>query len=172
MRGAGRRPGAFASGCGLFAVPHHGTSPVPRRKQRQDRHTEALFSEARSSGYARLVRHPVLKGVRRLIMFDELKGNIRRGEIWIRGFYMLLFAVIYSVAEVVLGAVAVFQFGFVLLTTQRNLPLLNFGASLSRFLYEVLLFLTFNTERKPFPFADWPAASEWNKDRASIEQRG
>jgi hypothetical protein len=104
-------------------------------------------------------------------MFAELKRNIRRGEIWIRGFYMLLFAVIYSIAKIVLGAIVLFQFGFVLLTTQRNLPLLNFGASLSRFLYEMLLFLTFNTERKPFPFADWPAANEWHKDRLFLWSR-
>lgn len=101
-------------------------------------------------------------------MFEELKRNIRRKEIWIRGFYMLLFTVIYGIAEIVLGAVIVFQFGFVLLTTQRSLRLLNFGASLSRFLYEAFLFLTFNTERKPFPFADWPAASEWNHDLALL----
>jgi hypothetical protein len=104
-------------------------------------------------------------------MFDEFKGNIRRGEVWARGFYMLLFAVIYSIAKVVLWAVALFQFGFVLLTTQRNVPLLDFGASLSRFLYEVLLFLTFNTEGKPFPFSDWPTATKWEKDRASVEQK-
>lgn len=102
-------------------------------------------------------------------MFDELKRNFRRREIWIRGFYMLLFAIIYGVSKVVLGALVVFQFGFVLFTTRRNGPLLRFGASLSRFLYEVLLFLTFNTERKPFPFADWPAANEWDKERDAIE---
>lgn len=104
-------------------------------------------------------------------MFAELKRNVRRGEIWIRGFYMLLFAVIYGVAKIVFGAIVLFQFGFVLLTTQRNLPLLTFGASLSRFLYEMLLFLTFNTERKPFPFADWPAANECPNDRALLGRR-
>lgn len=97
-------------------------------------------------------------------MYEEVKRNIRRAEIWTRGFYMVLFAIIYGLADIVLAAVAVFQFGFVLLTTRRNEPLLNFGASLSAFLYEVLLFLTFNTERKPFPFADWPAPNKWRKD--------
>lgn len=103
-------------------------------------------------------------------MYEEVKRNIRRGNIWIRGFYMLIFAVIYGLADIVLVAVAVFQFGFVLLTTQRNLPLLKFGASLSRFLYEVLLFITFNSERKPFPFSDWPAPNEPSNDRPTIEQ--
>ncbi len=97
-------------------------------------------------------------------MYEEVKRNIRRADIWARGFYMVLFAVIYGLADIVLAAVAILQFGFVLLTTQRNLLLLNFGASLSAFLYEVLLFLTFNTEHKPFPFADWPTPNKWRTD--------
>lgn len=102
-------------------------------------------------------------------MLEQIRGNIRRGEIWIRGFHMLLFAVIYSVVEVVLAAVVVFQFGFVLLSAQRNPALLKFGESLSRFIYEIVLFLTFNTEHKPFPFGDWPTANAPPPTRPSME---
>lgn len=89
-------------------------------------------------------------------MLEDLRHNIRRGEIWLRLLYMLLFVIIYRIAEFVLGAVVALQAVFVLLTTKRNQQLLNFGASLSQFLYEILLFLTFNTDRKPFPFTEWP----------------
>ena len=67
---------------------------------------------------------------------------------------------IYSAAEVILVAVVVIQFGFVLISSDRNKKLLEFGASLGKFIYQILQFVTFNTEEKPFPFADWPAINK------------
>lgn len=87
---------------------------------------------------------------------EALKRNLTRGETWIRLLYMLLFVAIYWVAKVVLGAVVIFQFGTVLLTRETNSRLLAFGRQLATFIYEVALFLTYNTEDKPFPFASWP----------------
>lgn len=91
-------------------------------------------------------------------MDTELKSNLSSKQTWMRGLYMLLFVVIYHVAEVVIGAVVVLQFLFSLITGQTNLRLLQFGHSLSRYVYQIFSYLTFNSEEKPFPFADWPAS--------------
>jgi hypothetical protein len=91
-------------------------------------------------------------------MTDELKQNIRRGSTWERLLYVILFVFIYSVAEAVLAAVVVVQFGFVLITAKPNEYLLRFGDTLSRFLYDVLRYFTFTSDHKPFPFAAWPSA--------------
>jgi hypothetical protein len=56
----------------------------------------------------------------------------------------------------VVWVIAVFQLISLLLTGQINQNLLPFGQGLSTFLYQVLRFLTFNTEEKPFPFSEWP----------------
>ena len=93
-------------------------------------------------------------------MTDELKQNIRRGATWERLLYVILFAFIYSVAEAVLAAVVVVQFGFVLVTAKPNEYLLRFGGTLSRFLYDVLRYFTFTSDDKPFPFAAWPTAGQ------------
>lgn len=69
---------------------------------------------------------------------------------------MLLFVVIYNIAEILMGAVAVFQFIYKLVTDNTNTQLLNFGQSLSLFIYQIWRFLTFNSETLPFPFASWP----------------
>jgi hypothetical protein len=87
---------------------------------------------------------------------EILQQNLKRGEIWLRLLFLILFAVIYGIAEIVLGAVVLLQFGFVLITAERNPRLLRFGAELSRFMYQIFLFVTFNTDQKPFPFAEWP----------------
>ena len=86
----------------------------------------------------------------------------RTGEdkesIWIRGLFMLLFVLIYSLAELVILAVALIQFGWVVATGERNGRLLRFGASLSHYVYQTLQYWLFGSEEKPFPFAEWPSA--------------
>lgn len=89
-------------------------------------------------------------------MESELKTNLRKRQTWLRGLYMLLFIVIFHVAEFVVGAVVLLQFLFTLFTGNTNTRLLNFGQSLSQYVYQILCFLTFNSEAMPFPFADWP----------------
>ncbi|WP_428623579.1 DUF4389 domain-containing protein [Sedimenticola sp.] len=75
--------------------------------------------------------------------------------IWIRGLYMLLFALIHTVAKGVAMAVAAIQFILVLINKEPNDPLRKFGQGLSTYLYDITQFLVFNTEHKPFPFDDW-----------------
>ncbi len=86
----------------------------------------------------------------------ELKENLTRGETWIRGLYMLLFLVTYSVAEVVLVVVVLYQFISRLITNQQNDRLLKLGQQLSTYLYQLIMFFTFNSEERPYPFAPWP----------------
>jgi len=87
---------------------------------------------------------------------EHLKESLKDGNSWLRLFFMLLFAVIYSVAEVVLVMVIVFQFLCVLLTGKRNDKALSLGAQLSTFIYQVLRYLTYNSDERPYPFSDWP----------------
>lgn len=73
---------------------------------------------------------------------------------------MLLFAVIYNIAEMVVTLVAVFQFLATLFTGSPNQRLLSFGETLSRYFYHVMRFLTFASDDRPFPFRDWPGRPE------------
>jgi len=84
------------------------------------------------------------------------KRNIKRRETWLRGAYILLFAIIYGVAEALLVAVVLFQFGSILLAGQTNERLHVFSRNLCEFIYQVLSYVTFNSDDKPFPFDVWP----------------
>ena len=86
----------------------------------------------------------------------ELTQHVKSRSTWVRLLFMLLFAVIFYIAEMVLFAVAAIQFLFKLFSGAPNARLTGFGASLALFLAEVAAFLTYNTEDMPFPFADWP----------------
>lgn len=89
-------------------------------------------------------------------MDPQLKGHITAKTTWVRGLYILLFAIVYSIAEVLVVAVVLFQFLSTLLSGNNNLQLLRFGRQLSDFVRQLLMFITYNSEDKPFPFGPWP----------------
>jgi len=93
-------------------------------------------------------------------MDDDLRQNMTASETWLRGLFMLLFIFLLVVARVVTGAVVVIQFLFTVFTGQCNDNLREFGASLAMYVYQALLFVTYNSENKPFPFAPWPSRDD------------
>lgn len=103
-------------------------------------------------------------------MNEELKEKLAEPQIWKRGFIMLLFAIIYAIAEIVIAGVAIIQFGFALLTGSPNEDLRRFGQQLSTYVYHIFRFQTFNSEYRPFPFDEWdnlPAKSSPENERVS-----
>ena len=93
-------------------------------------------------------------------MDEEMKSSLTASATWIRALYMLLFSVIYSVAEIVLVAVVIFQFLAVLVTREPNERLLEFGEDLGVFIFQIIQFQTFNSDEKPFPFGPWPYGAD------------
>lgn len=91
-------------------------------------------------------------------MDEQLKSNLTSSAHWKRLVFMILFALFLYVASFVMAVVVVVQFIFSLVTGNDNHKLRRFGYSLSAFINQTLLFLTYNSEYKPFPFSDWPEA--------------
>jgi hypothetical protein len=89
-------------------------------------------------------------------MGQQLKSNLTSPKHWVRLVYMLLFAFFLYVASFVVGILVIVQFLFALITGSDNRKLRELGGSLTVYIKQVLLFLTFNSEFKAFPFADWP----------------
>ncbi len=92
-------------------------------------------------------------------MTENTESPASKRAIWLRGFYMLLMALIFHVAVTVLMVVAVIQFVLALLGTAPNARLVVFGRNLGRHLQQIASFLTFASEEIPFPFSDWPEGS-------------
>lgn len=100
---------------------------------------------------------------------EQLKSNLTSSKHWIRLVFMLLFAAILQLASVVMWVLVAVQFLFSLITGEDNKPLRNFGHSLSTYIFEVLKFLCYSSEEKPFPFADWPEIpTEQESDADSV----
>lgn len=77
-------------------------------------------------------------------------------DVWKRGLFMLLFAIAFGIGQIVLNAMAVVQFVWLLATRQRNEYLARFGASLSSWFAEVSRFQSGASDDKPFPWRPWP----------------
>ncbi len=89
-------------------------------------------------------------------MSNDFKGNIKQQSTWKRGLYMVLFSIFYTIAEVLLVAIVVFQFALKLVTDDSNDRLRRLGQSIGTFIYQIIQFLTFNSEYHPYPFGTWP----------------
>ncbi len=96
---------------------------------------------------------------------EEVKDNLKSRGTWLRLAYMILFAVLFYLAEIVLVVVAVLQFLWKLFSAKTNPRLTSFGEELGRYLYQIVRFLTFNSEQMPFPLADWPGAAPATKSK-------
>lgn len=99
-------------------------------------------------------------------MNNEIKKRLRQGEIWKRGFYMLIFLAISGLAKFIISMIVLFQFCTVILTGRTNVQLVRFGQNLSTYVYQINLFLTYNTESYPYPFGAWP---DGTPDKNSLE---
>ncbi|OIP98539.1 MAG: hypothetical protein AUK35_11320 [Zetaproteobacteria bacterium CG2_30_46_52] len=89
----------------------------------------------------------------------EMTSNVKDTNVWKRLLFMVLFALLWSVTEIVMFAVVVYQFLYLLITGNKDERILKLGAQLSTYAYQIFCYLTYNSETQPFPFSDWPSAS-------------
>lgn len=96
---------------------------------------------------------------------SPLERNIKSRSTWLRLFFMLVMILLYGVSRIVVAAAVVIQFFFVLFTGRSNAGVRELGQSLATYTYQIIRYLTFNTDERPFPFdADWPSGTE-SEDR-------
>ena len=104
----------------------------------------------------------------------DTKTSLLSRKTWIRIAYMALFLVLLVLARSVLLILVILQMGIVVISGADNEKLRELGQSLSKWVFQTLMFVTFNSEKKSFPFDDWPEAdfSEGYKseDRESAGQ--
>jgi len=91
-----------------------------------------------------------------VLMNEEMKQNLKNPGTWNRFVYMLLFFFCCCIAEALFFLIVVFQFIITLFTSTQNSRLKPFSRDLSSYVYDVLQFLSYNSDQMPFPFSDWP----------------
>jgi hypothetical protein len=95
--------------------------------------------------------------IRQLAFIYPLSPTLSRRERGLTGQQWFVMVLLYSVSRVVVSVVVLLQFFWVLFTVETNKPLEKLGQSLATYTYQIIRYLTFNTEERPFPFdLDWP----------------
>jgi hypothetical protein len=82
-------------------------------------------------------------------------GKPTTRDVWMRGLFMLLFIIGFTVGQWLLNLLAVVQFLWLLFAREHNQFIAGIGNSLANWLAEVARFLTCGTEDKPFPWRPW-----------------
>lgn len=90
---------------------------------------------------------------------SEMKKTIESDAFWIKTLFIFLFSVIYRILDLVVLFLVVVQWGFTLVTGEKNPALGQFSESLATYIAQIVRYITGNDESKPFPFTDWPASS-------------
>ena len=70
-----------------------------------------------------------------------------------RGLFMLIFFVAARFVAVLATFIALYQFICTLITRKPNDNLKDFGKDLSLYAADIIQFLTYSTDRKPWPFS-------------------
>lgn len=85
-------------------------------------------------------------------MSNQYEGNAG----WMRVLFVALFWLAFYLTQFVIAAVVIAQCAFTIISGAPNAQLLSFGDSLARYVQEILRFITFNSDQRPFPFSDFP----------------
>jgi hypothetical protein len=88
----------------------------------------------------------------------DLEANIKSRSTWMRLVFMIVLGALYALSRLVVFAVVVLQFLWVLLTSEPNVRLTALGHALAIYTADIIDYLCYVSEERPFPFdKDWPA---------------
>ena len=93
-------------------------------------------------------------------MDPDTKKNLTEQSTWKRIAYMIMFAITFNVAQMVLVVVVILQIAFKLLTGKPLEPLQDLGTEIGNYMRSIASFLSFSTEEMPFPVSSWPSTNQ------------
>lgn len=89
---------------------------------------------------------------------SNVEEHLKSRKTWLRLLFMCIYGLIIGLTAMVGTAIVVFGFFWVLFTGEVNRELRQIGQSIASYMYEMVRYLTFNTDEKPFPFGEpWPS---------------
>jgi hypothetical protein len=93
---------------------------------------------------------------------EQIRANLLSSRFWVRILFMAIFALVLWVLWLALIVICVVQTVIVLITGEVNEQLRKLGASAAEYLAQVVSFMLFATEEKPFPFSSFPGDADKN----------
>ncbi len=95
-------------------------------------------------------------------MSGDNRSHLKNKSTWMRLVHMIVLAIAFSVAELVIGATVLFQFLSLLFTGKTNDNAKRLGAEFADYLRDIVRYMTFVSEERPFPYAAWGSTQDGN----------
>ncbi|MFC2073332.1 DUF4389 domain-containing protein [Campylobacterota bacterium] len=86
----------------------------------------------------------------------EIETNEQKKSGLSRALYILLYLVIGRFISMVLFVIAITQYIYIWLTDEPNDKILHFTEDLAEYTKQLVSYVGFNTDEKPWPVGDWP----------------
>lgn len=99
---------------------------------------------------------------------ESIGKNLKNENIWRRLIYIVVFALAFSAVEIVIWSLLIIQFLSQLFSGKPIERASAFSQGLAIYAYQIICFLTFQTDNTPWPFSAWPN-NTINKSIVEIE---
>ncbi len=103
-------------------------------------------------------------------MDDKVIDNLKSESRWLRLLFMVVFYMAAYVAGFLILVVVVVQVIHGFIKGRPNDRLLELTASLNMYFYQIIQYISYNSESKPYPFSDWPEGAVKKADPEKTEQ--
>ncbi len=88
----------------------------------------------------------------------KIEENLKSRTTWLRLIFMCIYGLLACLAGMIGTVVVVLGFFWVLFTGEANPELRQVGQKIASYMSQIIRYLTFNTDDKPFPFGSaWPS---------------
>ena len=87
---------------------------------------------------------------------EEVETNKRKKPGIARALYTLLYLLVGRFISMVLFVIAITQYIYIWLTGEPNEKILLCTADLGEYTKQLVTYVGFNTDEKPWPIGDWP----------------
>lgn len=88
----------------------------------------------------------------------KIEENLRSRTTWLRLLFMCIYGLFACLAGMIGTVIVAIGFFWVLFTGEVNRELRQVGQAIASYMFDIIRYLTFNTDDKPFPFGGvWPS---------------
>lgn len=93
-------------------------------------------------------------------MDEKVLDNLKSESRWLRLLFMVLFYMLAHIVGLLILLIAIIQVVHGFIKSEPNSRLLDFTVGLNQYFYQIIQFVTYNSDTKPYPFSDWPREKE------------
>ena len=91
---------------------------------------------------------------------EVLTENIKEPSIWVNFFLKVIYLVFLNFIVPFLGFITLLQLLFSIGSKKPNENLVSFSKKISSYIYQIINFITYSSDQRPWPFNSFPESSD------------